>query len=104
MRQCHVSIADGLRQACSLVPGPARTRASQNEYEGTKQILGLIRAQGAKACLEKLCPYCSHSVALRGRGRVPVFVNTNLAEGDAIDFGKLRGTAFMIDEAGHSLS
>ncbi|CAE7552870.1 unnamed protein product, partial [Symbiodinium microadriaticum] len=32
------------------------------------------------------------------RGRVPVFVNTNLAEGDAIDFGKLRGTAFMIDE------
>ena len=33
-----------------------------------------------------------------------MFVNTNLAEGDAIDFGKLRGTAFMIDEAGHSLS
>ena len=70
LRQCHVSIADGLRQACSLVPGPARTRASQNEYEGTKQILGLIRAQGAQACLEKLCPYCSHQCrAARSRTR-----------------------------------
>ncbi|CAE7880681.1 unnamed protein product, partial [Symbiodinium sp. KB8] len=28
----------------------------------------------------------------------PVLVNTNLAEGDAIDFGKLRATALMIDE------